>query len=233
MVLWATQRSRHAREHSLHLDSRRGLGQTRNPLMSARLLLVRHGQITANVESRWHGSTDGELTARGHEQARRVATHVAHAYPELAAVYTSPLRRARDTAAPIAAALGLAPIVRPGLAEYGIGVLENETFADLAACHGFFERSEADLAWAPAGGESLGAVATRVVATWRDVARAHPGACVALVSHGAAIATGIATLIDGDPRAWSRYRLRNTSVTEVVLHPAPRVVALDRVDHLD
>lgn len=204
-----------------------------NSVMSARLLLVRHGQIAANVDSRWHGSTDDGLTARGTEQARRVAEHLAQAYPGVAAVYTSPLRRARDTAAPIAAALGLATVVRPGLAEYGIGILENETFADLAAHHRFFEQSEADLGWAPPGGESLGAVAARVVATWREVARAHPGDIVALVSHGAAISAGLATLIDGDPRAWSRYRIRNTSVSEILLDPAPRVVALDRVDHLE
>ena len=201
--------------------------------MSTRLLLVRHGQIDANVDSRWHGSTDGELTARGEEQARRVAAHLARTRPGVAAVYASPLRRARDTAAPIAQALGLPVIVRPGLAEYSIGVLENETFADLAVRHRFFEQSEADLAWAPEGGESLGGVAERVVATWREVARAHPGAEVALVSHGAAIAAGLATLLDGDPRAWSRYRIRNTSVTEFVLHPAPRLVALDLVEHLD
>lgn len=200
--------------------------------MSTRLLLVRHGQIDANIDSRWHGSTDGELTAHGEAQARRVAAHLARTRPDVAAVYTSPLRRARDTAAPIAAALGLAVVVRPGLAEYAIGVLENETFSDLAARHRFFERSEADLSWAPPGGESLGTVAARVVATWQDVARAHPGAEVALVSHGAAIATGLATLLDGDPRAWSRYRIRNTSVTEIVLLPAPRLVALDLVDHL-
>lgn len=200
--------------------------------MTARLLLVRHGQIEANVDNRWHGSTDGELTERGREQARRVAAHLARTRPRVAAVYTSPLARARSTAMPIAETLGVPVIVAPGLAEYGIGVLENETFADLAAQHRFFEQADADLEWAPPGGESLGAVAARVVATWYEIARAHPAREVALVSHGAAIATGLATILDGDPRAWSRYRLRNTSVSEIVLHPAPELVVLDRVDHL-
>lgn len=200
--------------------------------MSTRLLLVRHGQIDANIESRWHGSTDGDLTAQGHEEARRVARHLARTRPAVAAVYTSPLKRARDTAGPIAEALGAPLVVAPGLAEYAIGVLENETFADLAGRHRFFAQADADPAWAPPGGESLEAVAARVLATWRDVAGRHPGHEVALVSHGAAIATGLATLLDGDARQWPRYRLRNTSVTEIVLEPAPALLAFDLVDHL-
>ena len=200
--------------------------------MTTRLLLVRHGQIAANIDQRWHGSTDGELTEQGHEEARRVAAHLARTRPDVAAVYTSPLKRARDTAGPIAAALGAPLVLAPGLAEYSIGVLENETYADLGGRHRFFEQAGADLTWAPPGGESLSAVATRVVATWRDVARHHPAREVALVSHGAAIATGLATLFDGDARLWPRYRLRNTSVTEIVLEPAPELVAFDLIDHL-
>jgi probable phosphoglycerate mutase len=201
--------------------------------MTTRLLLVRHGQIDANIENRWHGSTDGELTAQGRDDARRVAAHLARTRPDVAAVYTSPLKRARDTAEFIAQALAVPMEVAPGLAEYSIGVLENETFADLAGRHRFFEQADADVGWAPPGGESISAVAARVVATWRDVARRHPEHEVALVSHGAAIATGLATLLDGDPRKWPSYRLRNTSVTEIVLDPAPQLLAFDLIDHLD
>src|SRR5262249_51979641 len=78
--------------------------------MSTRLLLVRHGQIAANLDARWHGSTDGALTEQGREEARQVAVHLARTRPGFAAVYTSPLQRARDTAAAIAGALG-APLV--------------------------------------------------------------------------------------------------------------------------
>ena len=200
--------------------------------MTTRLLLVRHGQIRANIDSVWHGSTDAELTPQGVEEARLVAAHIASARPEVAAVYTSPLRRARDTAEGIATALGVAVVVRPGLAEYGIGALEGETFADLAACHRFFEQSVGDLDWAPTGGESLRAVATRVVTTWREIATRHPGDEVVVVSHGAAIGVGLSLLFKGDARDWSSYRLRNTSVTEIALEPAPALIAFDLVDHL-
>jgi broad specificity phosphatase PhoE len=200
--------------------------------VSARILLVRHGQIDANLTNRWHGSTDGDLTQRGLEEAGLVARHIARTRPNVRAVHSSPLKRARDTATPIAAALGVPIFVNPGLAEYAIGELEGETFADLAAVHNFFEQSVADVDWAPPGGESLGAVGQRVVAAWREIAHRHPDDEVVVVSHGAAIGVGLATLLDDDPRAWSRYRLRNTSVTEIVMEPAPAILAFDLVDHL-
>jgi probable phosphoglycerate mutase len=200
--------------------------------MAARLLLVRHGQIEANLEHRWHGSTDHGLTAHGREEAERVAAYLARARPNVVAVYTSPLQRASDTARLIATELHAPLLPAAGLAEYGIGVLENETFADLAARHRFFEQAD-DLAWAPPGGESLGAVGTRVLEAWRMIAAAHPHGEVVLVSHGAAIAIGIARLLHDDPRAWTRYRVRNTSVTELELEPVPRLLAFDVVEHLE
>lgn len=200
--------------------------------MTARLILVRHGQINANVELRWSGSTDEALTGRGMEEARRVATFLARAHPDVAAVYTSPADRARNTAIPIAVALGVPLRVAPGLAEYGIGVLEGETYADLSARHRFFEQADADLTWAPPGGESLETVGRRVVATWRGIVDHHPGAEVVAVSHGAAIAIGLTVLLHRDPRGWPRYRLRNASVTELTLDPSPRLVEFDVVEHL-
>jgi probable phosphoglycerate mutase len=198
----------------------------------ARLLLVRHGQIAANITRLWHGSTDSPLTPLGHDQAQRVAAHLARTRPAVRAVYTSPLARARHTAVAIGTAFGLPPQVAPGLAEYGIGMLEGESYADLVDRHGFFAQAHADLDWAPPGGESLRAVSARVLAAWGAMAAAHPGAEVVVVSHGAAMAAGIAALLHDDPRQWQRYHVRNTSVSELTLAPAVLVV-FDRVEHLE
>jgi broad specificity phosphatase PhoE len=200
--------------------------------MSTRLLLVRHGQIAANVEQRWHGSTDGPLTERGHEQARGVASYLACTRPEIAAVYASPLKRAQDTGAPIAAALDLPLHTLAGLAEYGIGDLENETYDDLLGRHRFFDLAGGDITWAPPNGESLEAVGRRVQAAWRHIADAHPGRQVAVVGHGAAMAIGLAVALHADPRAWFQYRTRNTSVTELELAQAVRLVTFDVAEHL-
>ena len=61
--------------------------------MAPRLLLLRHGQITANRVGRWHGSTDSPLTLRGRWQAWRTGRYLSK-NENLAAVYTSPLQRA-------------------------------------------------------------------------------------------------------------------------------------------
>jgi 2,3-bisphosphoglycerate-dependent phosphoglycerate mutase len=200
--------------------------------MSARLLLVRHGEIDANLAQRWHGSTDSRLTARGHEQVRRLAAHLARTHPGAVGVHTSPLERAQETARPIAAALNVPLALAPALAEFGIGVLENELYADLAGRLGFFEQIAANPDWAPSGGESLGAVAARIVTAWRDIAAAHPAAEVVVVSHGAATAAGLAMLLDGDPRGWTRYHQHNTGLSELELGREPRLLSFDRVDHL-
>jgi len=114
------------------LDSRRQVRQKRTE-MTTRLILVRHGQIEANIDHRWNGSTDNGLTGQGLEESRRVAAHLARTRPGVEAVYTSPAVRARSTATLIAAELAVPLIVAPGLAEYAIGILEGESFADLAA----------------------------------------------------------------------------------------------------
>ncbi len=204
---------------------------TGQPATDTRLLLVRHGEIDANLGQRWHGSTDSDLTAVGRTQARQVAEHLARVRPNVAAVYASPLRRARQTAALIADALRVPLHERAGLAEFGIGVLENETFADLMGRHRFFEQT-ADLDWAPPGGESVGAVAARVVAAWRAIANEHPGGEAVAVSHGAAIGIGLALLLHEDPGDWARYRSRNASVSELAFEPTPRLLAFDIVEHL-
>jgi len=201
------------------------------PAPPGHLLLVRHGQIAANIDRRWHGTTDEDLTELGREQARRVADQLTRMRANTVAVYTSPAKRARATAAVIVQALGVPLVLEPRLAEYGIGVLENESYDDLLQRHRFFAQAAADLGWAPAGGESLGGVGVRVIAAWRAIAGAHPGNAVVVVSHGAAIAAGLAALLHDDPREWPRYHVRNGSVTDLEVEPLPRMVAFDVVDH--
>jgi broad specificity phosphatase PhoE len=199
---------------------------------TTRLLLVRHGQIAANVAKVWHGSTDSQLTETGQAQARQVAAYLARSRPAVRGIYASPLTRARHTADAIAAAIGLTPRIDPGLAEYGIGTFEGESYADLGGRHAFFERAHGDLDWAPDGGESLRAVADRTLAAWRAIAASHPDGDVVVVTHGAALAAGLATLLHDDPRQWQRYHTRNASVTELTLVPVA-LVDFDRADHLD
>lgn len=202
----------------------------------ARLILVRHGQIAANVTSHWHGSTDSPLTDVGREQAAQVAARLRARAAERGqapvAVYTSPLERTRHTAEAIAAALGLQAEHEHDLREYGIGELEGTHYRTLMDEHRFFAQVEADHHFAPPGGESVAAVAQRVLDALHRLEARHRGAELVVVGHGAALGVALGTIFDGNPTRWTHYGIRNCSITELELHPTPRLLALNDVTHL-
>lgn len=197
----------------------------------ARLLIVRHGQIEANLRRIWHGSTDSGLTELGRQQAQRAAERLAAHRPAPTAVYASPLERCRSTALTIAEPLGLEVRPEPALVEYGIGELEGVSYQALLD-DGFFRRMHADPAYAPPGGESREAVTERVSGALARIAREHRGESVVAVGHGAAIGLALAWLLQGDATEWQRYHLHNGSVSELVLEPVPRLLSFDDTEHL-
>lgn len=201
--------------------------------MTRTLLLIRHGQIRANARGRWHGSTDSPLTGTGRRQAQRLARKLARDRRELAAIYSSPLQRCRDTAEMIAAALDRPVLFDDDLREYSVGELEDTSFAALHMRHDFFQRIRGDRDFAPRGGESLNTVAERVVAALRRIHDEPAGhQPVAVVGHGAALAVALASLLDLDPSHWTNYRFDNCSITELQLEPKPLVAAFNRIEHL-
>lgn len=199
------------------------------------LLLVRHGQIRANVEGRWHGSTDSPLTWRGRRQAARTGKHLARSQVPPTHIYSSPLQRCRDTADRIARPLSLSTEVHENLREYCIGEWEGMRFSDLAEAHDFVARASDDHGFTPPGGESLGAVAARMAAAASEIRERHhdePDARVLIVSHGAAMAVLLASLLHAAPERWVDYHFANCSLTELVLSPAPYVNFFNSTQHL-
>ena len=97
----------------------------------ALLTLVRHGETRANLDGVWHGSTDTPLTDRGHQQAQRVANYLQGHAANAAAIYSSPLQRARHTARAIAQALTLEAIHHEDLREFDLGSWEGRTYESL------------------------------------------------------------------------------------------------------
>ena len=100
-------------------DDARGI-----PLLRRAFFFLRHGETESNVRGVVAGSTDVTLTALGHAQAQAACAPL-HGRG-ITAIYTSPLRRARDTAVYIAQSLGLPVAVIPELAERNWGILEGE-----------------------------------------------------------------------------------------------------------
>lgn len=161
---------------------------------STHVIAARHGETVANLERRWQGRTGGELTDRGRDQARRLAS----VFPAVDVLYTSPLARARDTAAFVADRHRLDPIDHPGLQELGFGSWETRTADEIAI--------EDPERWARlvAGedvrrggtGETFAQLQQRVDATVRDLTVRHQGKSVGFISHGAAT-RALATRIIG------------------------------------
>jgi len=201
--------------------------------VSRRLLLVRHGQIGANAGGRWHGSTDSPLNRLGRSQIRRLSRRFARDGQDLAAVYSSPLLRCLRTAQAIATPLGHVVTIDDDLREYGIGELEDTSFAALQTEHDFFRRIREDHDFAPTGGDSINAVGRRIVAALRRIDSHDDSARpIAVVSHGAALAIALAALLDADLNAWTNYQVDNCSVTELILRPEPLVETFNNTDHL-
>lgn len=204
--------------------------------MTCTLIIMRHGLIKANVNKRWHGSTDSPLLWRGRRQAKRLGTYAAKRYPNLTALYSSPLQRCQNTAAPLAARLKLDVEIENDLREWSIGDWEDMPFSELSKDHDFFNRSLQETHWAAPAGESLQAVSERCVRALTDIAKRHTAANidtnVGVVSHGAAMQVAIATLLDSNPKRWQSYSIGNCSVTELILHPEPYIEGYNLMHYL-
>jgi broad specificity phosphatase PhoE len=195
------------------------------------LILVRHGETSANTDGVWHGSLDTPLSPRGSQQAARVAGHIATAFPEVTAVYTSNLQRARHTAEAIAAALGLGARIDDALREYHLGSWEGKSFADLYHEENFFHHIKADPNFAPHGGESPREVTDRLTGALRSIAAGHARERVVVVTHGGALSMAMGALLDGSYANWHSV-MDNCAISELVFEPAPELLTFNFIEHL-
>ncbi len=196
------------------------------------LVIVRHGETPANLDGVWHGSTDTALTERGHAQAERVAGYLGAEHAGAAALYVSPLQRARHTAEPIARALDLAPTVEPDLREYDLGSWEGKSYRELYRDYKLFEHIRRDPDYAPHGGESPRGVTQRLAGALLRIGAAHAGERVVVVSHGGALSMAFAELVEGHYTRWDRV-MDNCAVSELLLGETPAFRHFNRTAHLD
>ena len=145
------------------------------------LLLTRHGETDWNRELRFQGHADPPLNALGRRQAEELADRLAT--ERLAAIYSSDLRRAHETARIVGRRLGLDVTVVPRLREIDVGSWSGLTRDEIAEQFpdGFSRWLEGEEGH---DGESRAELATRVLDSARRIASAHPGEKVLLVSHG-------------------------------------------------
>lgn len=182
-----------------------------------RLIIVRHAETEANIQGVWQGSLDAPLTARGMRQvaatARRVA-ELAQTYP-IDRFYVSPLPRARSTAAAIAAAIRMQPMVEPGLREFDLGDWEGRSFHELRETEDLWNHWAKDPAFAPPNGESPLTFAARVNADFSRLAAEHPDETVLLVTHGGVISNLLAQWLGDGPQDWRRWEAHNCAISVI------------------
>jgi probable phosphoglycerate mutase len=151
---------------------------------TTRLIAIRHGETAWNVDTRIQGQLDIGLNERGQWQARQAARALAE--EPIAAIYSSDLSRAFDTARAIGAAVGLDPTPFIGLRERAFGIFEGRTWAEIETQWPEDTRRwrEREPGWAPAQGETLEQVRDRVAAATEELAQRHRGEQIVLVAHG-------------------------------------------------
>ncbi|HZN14794.1 MAG TPA: MSMEG_4193 family putative phosphomutase [Acidimicrobiales bacterium] len=197
------------------------------------VLFVRHGQ-TGTTGSVLPGRAAGlHLADRGREQAAAVAQRIGALKTKPVAVYASPLERTRETAAPIAKALGVRTRADKGLLECDFGTWTGKKLKDL------YKRPE----WATVqrypsgfrfpGGESFTEMQTRVTDAAARLSAAHPGATVVAVSHADPIKAVVAAAVGTHLDLFQRIVVSPCSVTAILYGAGgPTVLAVNNVGEL-
>ncbi|MGD2207425.1 MAG: histidine phosphatase family protein [Anaerolineae bacterium] len=201
------------------------------------LLLIRHGQAAHNVEGRWEGWSETPLTGEGQRQAQALALRLASWTSAIDRLYSSPLRRAWQTAESLAQPLGLTPIPHDGLCEIDFGQVSGltmEAFQEsLPEVYGQW-RNRNDLTFQFPGGEQRWGFFRRVGATLDEIVAQHRGEQVLIVAHGGTLRAGLAHLLPDSMSDWWAYDLNNASLTHVRIEDGMNTLAaLNDCRHLD
>ncbi len=209
-----------------------------------KLLLVRHGESRGNADRRWQGWLDEPLTDQGREQACRLADRLHRWSTEhsetIAAVYSSTLSRAYQTACILARHWGVPLVLDRRLRERDVGVLQGLTWPEVETRYPKIAqtiRRKRTVAALP-GGETTEELTVRVwqaiqgimaQADSHDVSRS-----VAVVSHGGAINAFLNRLVGRGDEMPFIFSLGNTSLSIVEMHDSrPRILLVNDMCHLD
>lgn len=197
------------------------------------LYLIRHGRTAWNALWRIQGGTDVPLDDEGRQQAKALAR--AFKDVPLAAVYASPLQRAAETAAAVAAVHGLTLRFDDRLKERNWGAFQGMRREEAARLYTAAEaglRSDPRQAHPP-DGESYEELSQRAEAVLREIA-VHEEGAVAVVCHGGTIVAGIMALLGLDSWPRVRFVIENASISLLDVREDGSVVThyVNRRDHL-
>ena len=187
--------------------------------MSTRLLLARHGQTAWNVQCRYMGQLDIPLDSTGQHQAALLGRKLAG--ETLAAIYTSDLLRARETASAIVSYHNCPLINEPRLREMDFGAWQGMTYPEIQKTDKLnLEAWEADrLKNAPPGGETLCQFSSRIEAVYREIIQAHSEETVLMVAHGGLLKILVCLVLGLPPGRYWQIQLSTASLSEIWVYP--------------
>ena len=186
------------------------------------VLLIRHG-LTPLTGTKLIGWTPGvHLSDLGREQAEDLATRLDGV--RLAAVYSSPLERCRETAAPVAKAAGHQVKIDERIGEVRYGKWQGKTFTQLSKLERWREVHRNPTRVRFPGGETLLETQQRAVAALEDAIASHPKGTIALFSHGDCIRVLLAHCLGIHLDLYQRLGVAPASISAVAIgrtgHPA-------------
>lgn len=180
--------------------------------MVCRVFLIRHGETLWNSEMRFQGHADVPLSEAGVSQAKALGRRLAG--QQIAAVYSSDLGRALDTAREIAIPRGMEITTVPELREMNFGSWEGLSFKEIKQNYGeLLQQWWADpLGITIPGGEGLQDLASRVVSALRGIVARHPGEKVAVVCHGGPVRCLVSSVLGMDLIRYWKIRQDNAAL---------------------
>lgn len=189
------------------------------PPGAAELLLVRHGESAAAIDGVPFPLVDGQGDPPLHEEGERQAILIGErlASEDIAAIYVSTLQRTVQTAAPLAATLGLTPIVEPDIREVHLGEWEGGGLRkQLAEGHPAALKMRTEQRWdAIPGAEPSEQFRARVRGAITSIASGHADQCVAVFAHGGTIAEILSIATGSRPFAF--IGADNGSISHIVV----------------
>lgn len=177
-----------------------------------RLFLIRHGETEANLEKRYQGLTDYGLNERGISQAEKVGFRLAR--EPLSIIYSSTLKRARETAEKIAVHHNLEVITVETLKELNFGNWEGLTAEEIGRLYPeiFQKWTKGEFDIQIPGGENRKLFLERINQAISTIIEEHQGQTVAVVTHGGPIKSIICQSLGTEPRAFWNFRQDNGAI---------------------
>ncbi len=208
-------------------DTTEGLYGRKINMNKTTLYLIRHGETDWNLADKIQGQTDIPLNASGRAQAQKMAQFLKKKQVSFAALYSSDLQRAHQTAEEIAAVFALEIILAADLREGHYGKAEGITKKEWHALYGSYDHQTLPEA---IEAEPRDQVVKRVMNYLNTIAQKHAGQHIAVVTHGGALRSLLTHL---GHNVSELPALKNTSIITFIWHEDRQMFVFESVENAE